>query len=400
MEAHADLGTADRVTPRSALLAKGFRPFFLLAAVWAIVAVPLWLVVQAGGADLGVYLVPADWHAHEMVFGFSVAVVAGFLLTAAANWTQRETATGALLLGLCVLWIAGRVALLASGVLPPALVATISLAFLPVLAIVIGRVIVLAKSKRNYGIVLVLAALFAAQLLTHVGALQHDLMLERRGSLLGVDLILVLIAVVGGRVIPLFTRNATKASDIESNAWVDRAAIASVAVAGLADVLLLSGPALAAIMAVAAVLNALRMRRWGVQHTLREPLLWVLHVGYFFLPIGLALRAVAELTPHVQASAALHATTVGAIGVLTLGMMARVSLGHTGRAIVAPKAITVAFVLVILAAIVRVVGPMIGGRVSTPSLHAAATLWSLAFLLYVARIAPVLVAPRPDGRPG
>ncbi len=383
-----------------ALFAKGFRPFFLLAALWAVVSVPLWLFVQSGHVRLGAYLIPTDWHAHEMVFGFAVAVIAGFLLTAAGNWTKRETATGALLIGLCLLWIAGRVALLAAGVLPPALVAAANLAFLPALALVLGRAIFGAKSRRNYGIVAAIVALFGAQLLSHLGALEGDLLLQRRGTRLGVDLVLVLIAVVGGRVIPLFTRNATGASGIESDRRIDLLAIASVVAVGAADAIWLYGPILGALAAVAAVLNALRMRRWGVQHTAGEPMLWVLHAGYAFLPIGLALRAVAELTSAVQASAALHALTVGCIGLLILGMMARVTLGHTGREIKASRVVTAAFVLLLAGTLFRTLGPMIGPRVSTSAIHSASGVWSLAFLLYLVRLGPFLLQPRPDGRPG
>jgi uncharacterized protein involved in response to NO len=386
--------------PRFALFAKGFRPFFLLAAVWAVASVPLWLFVQSGYVRLGAYFIPTDWHAHEMVFGFAAAVIAGFLLTAAANWTKRETATGPLLIVLCLIWIAGRAALLASSVLPPALVAVANLAFLPALALVLGRAIVGAKSRRNYGIVVALVALFGAQLLSHVGALEGDILLQRRGTRLGVDLVLVLIAVIGGRVIPLFTRNATGATDIESDRRLDLLAIASVVAVGAADAIVLYGPILGVLAAVAAVLNALRMRRWGVQHTLREPMLWVLHAGYAFLPIGLALRALSELTPAVQPSAALHALTVGCIGLLTLGMMARVTLGHTGREIAASRLVTAAFVVLLVATVLRVAGPMLGPRVSTSGIHAAASAWSLAFLIYLVRLGPLLLRSRPDGKPG
>jgi uncharacterized protein involved in response to NO len=383
-----------------ALFAKGFRPFFLLAALWAVASVPLWLVVQSGHVRLGAYFIPTDWHAHEMVFGFGAAVIAGFLLTAASNWTKRETATGPLLIGLCLLWLAGRAALLAASVLPPALVAAANLAFLPALALVLGRAIFGAKSRRNYGIVAAIVALFGAQLLSHVGALEGDLLLQRRGTRLGVDLVLVLVAVIGGRVIPLFTRNATGAAGIESNARIDALAIASVVAVGAADAVWLYGPLLGVLAAVSAVLNALRMRRWGVQHTAREPMLWVLHAGYAFLPIGLALRAVAELTSAFQPSAALHALTVGCIGLLTLGMMARVTLGHTGRDIKSPRLVTAAFVVLLAGTVLRVAGPMIGPRVSTSAIHAAASVWSLAFLLYLVRVGPFLVLRRPDGRAG
>lgn len=386
--------------PRFALFAKGFRPFFLLAAAWAVAIVPLWLFVQEGYVPLGAYLVPTDWHAHEMVFGFAAAVIAGFLLTAASNWTKRATATGPLLAALCALWIAGRAALFASDGLPPALVAAANLAFLPALALVLGRVIVGAKSRRNYGIVAVIVALWLAQIVSHVGALEDDLVLQRRGTRLGVDLVLVLIAIIGGRVIPLFTRNATGASDIGTPKWLDIAAIASVLATAVADAAFLYGPILGLTAAIAAVLNALRMLRWGTRYAAREPLLWVLHAGYAFLPLGLALRALAELTGALPASPALHALTVGCIGVLILAMMARVTLGHTGRPLRATRTLTVAFMLIVVTALLRAVGPMIGPLVSTSAIHSSSMVWSLAFLLYLVALGRALVTARIDGRPG
>lgn len=388
------------VSPRVALLAKGFRPFFLLAALWAIAAVPLWLFVQEGYVRLGGYIIPTDWHAHEMVFGFSGAVIAGFLLTAASNWTKRETATGWSLGALAMLWLAGRIALLADGALPSTLVAAINLAFLPALALAVGRVIATAKSRRNYGIVALVLALWVAQIVAHLGALDSDLLLLRRGNRLGFDLVLVLIAVIGGRIIPLFTRNATGVRNLGAPRWLDRAAVLSVLVTAIADAALLHGPVLGASAAVAAVLNVARMHHWGAQYTRREPLLWVLHAGYAFLPLGLALRALAEFSPAVQTSAAIHALTVGCIGVLTLAMMARVTLGHTGRPLRATRLLTAAFVSMILAALLRTGGPLIGPKVSTSAIHSSAMLWSFAFLLYLVALGRALWTPRADGRPG
>lgn len=382
-----------------ALLQKGFRPFFFLAALHAVVMVPLWLLVQGGVVRLGAYFVPTDWHAHEMVFGFSVTMVAGFLLTAAANWTKRETATGGLLLSLCLLWLAGRAALLAGGVVQPALVAALNLAFLPALALVLGRAIFGAKSRRNYGIVAVLVVLWLAQLVSHVGALEGDILLQRRGVRLGIGLILVLIAVIGGRIIPLFTRNATGA-EVRRHPRLDVAAIAGVVACAVADAWLLVGPVLGVVMGVTAVLTALRAWHWGLRAAFGDPLLWVLHIGYLFLPLGLALRAIAVWVPAVQASAALHVLTVGCIGLLTLGMMVRVALGHTGRPIRSTPLVTMAFALLVVATVARVVGPVIGGHASTPMIHLAGTAWPLAFMVYVIGIGPMLVRPRVDGRPG
>lgn len=391
----------DKTAPTGfALFAKGFRPFFVLAALHALAFVPLWIAVHSGALSVGDYFLPMSWHAHEMVYGYTVAVVAGFLLTAAANWTKRETATGPLLVALCLTWVLGRVAPLVASALPPLAVAAMSLAFLPMLAMVLARAIVGAKSRRNYGIVGVVVALFLTQLLTHLGAIEHDAAWQLTGPRAGVDLVVVLILVIGGRIIPLFTRNTTKAPGIRSHVLLDRACIAAALALTGADLAMVQGAPLGALAAVAAVLSVARMVHWGVGPAFREPLLWVLHLGYLFVPLGFGLKAVTAFAPGLGASTAMHLLTAGAIGTLTLGMMTRVSLGHTGRPLKTPKALSVAFALVIGAALLRVVGPLIGGRVAMPMVHTASTLWAVAFLIYLVRIGPSLFRPRPDGRPG
>jgi uncharacterized protein involved in response to NO len=391
-----------RVRPeptRVPLLAKGFRPFFLLAAAWAAAAVPLWLGVLGGHVPVGAYVAPAFWHAHEMVFGFATAVVAGFLLTAAGNWTHRETATGLPLLGLALLWVAGRVALLVSSSLPPVLVAAINLAFIPALALAVGRVVFAAKSRRNYAFVLVLAALWAAQLVVHLDALGLAPGGQRNGTLAGVDLLILLVLVVGGRVIPMFTRNATGAV-VRHVRPLDAAAIASVAALAILDAAGATGRLPAAVAGAAALLSAGRALRWGGTKAVGEPLLWVLHLGYAWVPIGLALRALSAFVPAIAPSLATHALTVGALGTITLGMMVRVALGHTGRALRSTSPTTIAFVSISLAALARLLAPLSGPAAWLPSLHLAGTLWALAFVLYLVSIGPMLLRTRADGRPG
>lgn len=381
---------------RVALFDKGFRPFFLLAALFAVAGVPLWLLVRAGHVALGAPLLPSAWHAHEMLFGFTGAVIAGFLLTAAANWTQRETATGAWLAGLCLVWVAGRAALLLG--LDAPLAALACLAFFPLVAIAVGRPIVLAKSRRNYGIVGILALLTAAQAITLWGGWRGDVAAQILGPRLGVDLVVVLVLVIAGRIIPLFTRNATGAEDIRSVPALDRASIASAVGVLALDALSIGGPALAVVAGLAAALALARAWHWGARRALGEPLLGVLFAGYAFVPLGLGLRALDAVSTAIDPSSALHALTAGAIGTLTLGMMARVSLGHTGRPLRAGRALGLAFALVVLAALVRVLGPLAGGHAR--ALDASAALWVLAFGIYLARAIPILFAPRPDGKPG
>ena len=314
--------------------------------------------------------------------------------------TQRETAVGPSLLGLAALWLAGRVALVLGPALPAALVAAVDLAFLPALAFAIGRPIVLARSRRNFVMIGVLVALWLANLVIHLDGLGVLPGWRRRGSLVAVDVVIAVILIMAGRVFPMFTRNVTKQESIRSIPALDVAAIGSFLALAVCDGAAIDGTVAAVIAGVAAFFTAARTVRWGAGRTLREPLLWILHVGYLWIPVGLALRAAAAFTTRVPASAGTHALTVGAIGGLTLGMMARVSLGHTGRLLNAPRAIVGAFVLITLAALLRVVAPIATPALYPAALQVAGTLWTVAFAVFVVVYAPILVAPRPDGKAG
>lgn len=382
-----------------ALFEKGFRPFFLLATLVAAAWVPLWLVQLAGGLDLGGYLAPTYWHAHEMVFGFAVAVVAGFLLTAASNWTQRETARGVALAFLVVLWLAGRAAMLASAVLPPVVVAGANLAFLPALTVAVARAIVAAGNRRNYPMIGMLGLLWGAQLAVHLDALAILPGGQQIGAWVGVDLIVVLMVVISGRVLPMFTRNATGA-EVVSRPRLERLSIAAMVSLVFADAAGAPAVVVGVIAAVAATALIGRAARWGIQDTHRDPLLWVLHLGCAFIPLGLALRAVGALTSAIPSSMALHALTAGAIGTLTAGMMARVTLGHTGRILRADRLFAIAFGAAVLAGLARIAGGVVPSSAYLPVLHTSGTLWTIAFVLLAVRLWPMLIRGRVDGRPG
>jgi uncharacterized protein involved in response to NO len=376
-----------------ALFAKGFRPFFLLAAAYVALALPLWVVALSGRVELGAYFGGTYWHAHEMVFGFASAVIAGFLLTAVGNWTGRETATGPLLAALALLWIAGRIVVLVADRLPRPLVATIDLAFLPALAFACARPIVSSKNRRNYVFLAMLAALFGANLAMHLGA-------SRKGAWVGVELETLMIVVITGRVVPMFTKNATGAAGIQSSPRLDRAAALGVALVVLGEALSLDERGLAAVSAATGVVLILRARAWWTRQVLRHPLLWALHLAHAFVALGLVLRLVSLFVPALSPSAALHALTAGGIGLATLGMMSRVSLGHTGRMLAAPRAMSLAFGLVALAALVRVLAPLFGPGAFLHCMTAAGVAFALGFGLFLFFYLPMLVAPRVDGKPG
>ncbi len=390
----------DAASPgRFALFAKGFRPFFLAGALSAAVMIPLWLLVLAGVVTPATHFDPVSWHAHEMVFGFTTAVIAGFLLTAVGNWTQCETATGLPLGLLCALWMLGRIAM-SSSVLRPGLIAAIDLAFLPALMIVLARPLLAANNRRNFVMLGVVGALFAANVMTHLDALGSAPGWQRRGVLVAIDVVVVLMLLIAGRVVPMFTRNATKRDDIRSLPKLDGLAVGMMVALTVVNAFMMPAPiVVAALSGGAAVLAAARAARWGTRHTLREPLLWILHAGYFWIPIGLALRAAGALEGGIHSLMATHAITAGAIGSLTLGMMARVSLGHTGRPLTASRSVAAAFVMITIGAAVRVAAPLFSDHYLAV-LGIAGGLWAAAFAVYVIAYAKVLVSPRADGRAG
>jgi uncharacterized protein involved in response to NO len=400
MTARRSLTLPPTANARPAIAAKGFRPFFLVGSAFAAAIVPLWLLVVFGRAPAGRYFAGPDWHAHEMVFGFALAVIAGFLLTAVGNWTQRETATGAPLLALAGLWVAGRVAVALGGALPRGVAAAVDLAFLPALMVALARPLFATKNRRNFVMLVILAALFAANLATHLDALGVASGWARRGSLAAVDVVVLLVTMIGGRVFPMFTRNATGDGSIRSHPRLDVLTIAGMAILVVVDLVAPDGTIAAVGAAAVGTCAAARAAHWGTRRTLRSPILWILHAGYAWGPLGLLFRAVTIVDPSIPRSLATHAWTVGAIGGLTLGMMARVALGHTGRPLVVAKPVAWAFVAINLAAIARVAGPLVHPSWYPAALLVAGALWTVAFLLFLAVYTPILVKPRVDGKPG
>lgn len=391
----------------STLWQSGFRPFFLLAALVAALVVPVWVLVLESRLTLRSALGPLAWHIHEMLFGYTVAVIAGFLLTAARQWTGRPTASPVQLAGLAMLWVLGRVAIAFGNLLPVVVVAAIDVALLPLLAAVVARPIIAARSRRNLGFVPLLLVLAGCNAVFHLVAAGYVVRCGRAAVYVALDCVLVMIAVVGGRIIPLFSRNALRRAGAERAAGrirqrnpLDLLAVASVVAVLAADGLSAVWPRGVAMAALAAGgLNLARLVGWGASSTLRDPLLWVLHAGYAWMGIGLLLRGVGPLF-GLAASPATHMLTVGAIGVLTLGMMARVALGHTGRALRADGPTAIAFGLINGAVLLRSVAPLIAPRSSLLFIRLAGGAWTTAFAIYLWRFAAVLVRPRPDGKPG
>ena len=378
-----------------ALWQLGFRPFYLLASVFAALSIALWAAQFAGWLGRP-YLSGPLWHAHEMLFGFTLAVVVGFLFTAGRNWSNRPTPTGVPLAALAALWLAGRVLVLTPFGWTAAIVDS---AFPFAAAIALAIPFWAARNRRNYFFVGVLALMGAADLLIHLSQLGVLDLPAFLGVRFALDAVLFIMAVMGGRVIPMFTNNGVPGAAAVRHVLVDKAALATVLVLMAADLMGVHGMTLAAIALVCACAHGVRWALWKPWKTRRAPMVWVLHAAYAWIPVHLALRAASELG-WVAGSAATHALTAGAIGGLVIGMMTRTSRGHTGRPLVADRFDVACYALVLLAAVVRVAAPLAVPAWTVHSVVCSAALWSAGFALFALRYGPMLVRPRLDGKPG
>lgn len=389
--------TAERYRSHTgpALFSMGFRPFFLFAALWAAFAVPIWVAAFVGWLPASHF--DRGWHAHEMLFGYLSGVIAGFLLTAVPNWTGRLPVTGAPLAGLVLLWCAGRVAMLIPGF---AAAAVIDSAFLFVFAAVVAREIIAGRNVRNVPVLVLLTVLGVANVLSHApfGAVDVGLMGER----IGVAVVAMLVTLIGGRIVPSFTRNWMAKRDMKPEpAQAGRLDTVTLAVNAMALLLWAIAPTLYAAglaLTLAGALNLARLARWQGWRTSAEPLVLVLHSGYFWLSIGIALMGVSIVSGGaVPAASGLHAVTAGGFGVMTLAVMTRASLGHTGQPLTANARISAIYVLVNLGALLRVIAPLFA-EYYTHLLACSALLWSGAFVWFAIVYAPLLLRPRVSAR--
>lgn len=392
-------------------LQSGFRPFFLLGSLYAALALAVWLAVFAGWwtapvAARGAGWPAVYWHGHEMLYGFVATAIAGFLLTAVPNWTGTARIGGVALAGLLGAWLAGRLTMgLAFGSPSLGLAAAVcDVVFLPLLAFAVGRPIWRAGKRHNYPVVGVLVALSLVNAAAHAGVLAREPAFVRDSLYLALYLVCVLLAIISGRIVPLFTRNALRRRGVDaavgSAAWAERAL---VPVMGLTVALVWawprSAPAGAAALACGGLL-LVRQSGWQPWHTLREPVLWVLHVGHAWLAVGFLCLGASALGDVFPASTGAHALSAGAIGTMIVGVMSRVALGHTGRPIAASPAIVAAYALVVAGGALRVFAPLVWPGHYVGSIVAAGVAWGAGYLLFAAVAAPVLVRARVDGRPG
>ncbi len=379
----------------SAFLSYGFRPFFLFASIYALLALAAWMAAYLGGVGLPGETDAMFWHGHEMVFGFTMAAACGFLLTAVPNWTGKAPVVGGPLGLLVFLWVAGRAAFWLADVLPYWVVAATDLALIPVFTVTVARPIVAAGNRRNYIFLAMLTTLFVANLLFYLDVLGLSPGDIKTGLSLGLYVFVVLVALIGGRVIPAFTTNALARrgddAEVRSSPMLQNLSLAAMAAAVAADLTLGDGPVTGVAALAAAVFLALRMRHWQSIRVLDDPILWVLHLGYAWVPAGFALKGLAGFTEAVSPSMALHAFAAGAAGTMIMAMMSRAALGHTGRSFTAPRPIALAYLLVAMGALVRVLSPLAGG--GEAAMAVSGVLWSAGFLIFAVVYWPILTRP-------
>ena len=393
--------TAERIRKHRGppVLGLGFRPFFLAGAIWAIVAMLGWLLMLAGLFDLRSHLAPIDWHVHELLYGYLPAIVAGFLLTAVPNWTGRLPVTGPPLLAFVLVWLAGRLAVATGVWLGPLAAGLLDLAFLAGLFVIVARELLAGANKRNLPVLLLVGLLFVGNATFHVEANLQGV--ADYGTRIGIAATLLLLMLIGGRIVPSFTRNwLAKGHTDAAEAGRLPAPMSlfdgfAVAFAGLTLVSFVASPwspTTAVLALLAGLLQLVRLGRWAGDRTLAEPLVTILHAGYAFVPLGFLLLALSHVGTAVQPVAALHAWTVGGIGVMTLAVMTRASLGHSGRALTAGPTTSAIYLLIIASALARILDGTALGFDGLSML--AGTLWILAFTTFTVAYWPMLTRPR------
>lgn len=383
------------VSRASALWALGFRPFYLLASGFAALSIALWALQFSGWLGRP-YLPGPMWHAHEMLFGFTLAVVVGFLLTAGSNWSGRPTLRGKPLAALALLWLAGRVLVLTPFGWTAALV---NCAFPLCAALALGVPFYAARNRRNYFFVGLLLLLALAQLGVHLAQLEVLTLPGWAGIQVALDVVLFIMTVMAGRVIPMFTNNGVRGAQAVRQPRLEPLVLGSTLAVLAADLLRLPGLPLALLLGVCGAAHLARWALWRPWKTLRVPIVWILHAAYAWIPLHLMLRALSALG-WIGSSVAVHALTVGAIGALVMGMMTRTARGHTGLPLQAGRAEITCYAMVLLAALVRVFLPMLAPAQTILAVLLSAALWSSAFGLYFVRYWPLLTRPRVDGRAG
>ena len=381
-------------TTRFALWDLGFRPFYLLAGFFGAFSILLW-AAQLSGLLPHAYLQGPVWHGHEMLFGYTTAVIAGFLLTAVRVWTKEPTPGGRPLMLLVILWICGRVLVLTPFFMTAAV---INAAFPMSVALAISIPLLRSGNVRNYFFIGLLVLMGILILVVHLSLQGHINLPTGIGLQLGSDVVLFIMVVIGGRVIPMFTNNGVPGINAIRNPVIEKFALGTVIVLFVADAFQLPRNIIVITALISAIAHGIRWFLWRPWRTLKVPLVWILHIAYAWIVVHLLLRSLSA-SDLLASSYAIHALTVGAIGGLTLGMMTRTARGHTGRPLIADKYEVTMYLLVQAGAFIRVFGGIVSQGFYMTSVQLSALLWSAAFSLFVFRYWPVLIRPRIDGKP-
>lgn len=383
------------------LLRAGFRPFFLGGSLWAVIVVVLWVCSLSGEVTLPTGFEALAWHRHEMLFGYLSAVIAGFLMTAIPNWTGRLPLAGAPLAGLAGLWLLARLLVLFSSWTGLLVAAVLDVGFLLALVAVCAREVFAAKN-RNFPIVFVVLLFAMANALDYAQAFGAAVP-DGLGWRAGFGLVLILISLIGGRIIPSFTRNwllkrGRKHGLPGQPGSYDKATVGLTAVALFAWCALPDAPWTGALLMLAGVAQAIRLGRWSGLRAARDPLVFILHVGYAWLPIGLLLLGASHFTSNILTTMGIHALAAGTMATMTLAVMTRATLGHTGRELRADGWTTTIYLLVTAGALVRVGAPTLPWEY-VRLIEIGGSLWAGAFVLFLLTYGPKLLSARPDGRP-
>jgi uncharacterized protein involved in response to NO len=393
----------DPLASRFALFDYGFRPFFLVAGLYAFLVVPIWLYFFAHRAVPFGSLPAMYWHSHELLYGFVIAAISGFMLTAVPSWTGARGFAGRPLIALAAIWVAGRVAMATVGHAPFLITALAELSFLPALMLLLIPPL-LRSQNRNTPLLIVLSVLWLSDFGFVLALRSGDIALAEHAVRLAIDIALLLVTVIGGRIVPAFTTNALRnrgeTVSIVTRRWVENVVIGLMMAIALVDLLQPNGRLSGVLAAFAAVAQAVRLSGWRSFRTVREPIVWILHVAYAWLPIGLALKASWLLAGAAWAMKWQHVFTMGVLATMILAVMTRAALGHTGRPLVVSRTITVAYVLLTLGVLVRVFGVAIVPASYLLTVSIAGLAWMLCFLIYLIVYTPILAGPRADGKPG
>ncbi len=375
----------------------GFRPFFLGSAYAAVILMAIWGLLYSNVIQLNNYYGIIDWHSHEMLFGYASAVIAGFLLTAVRNWTNVNTISQTPLAILTAIWLLARI--LPFTPLPGVLIAVVDVSFFFLLMLAIAHPIIKVKQWSNMVMVGILGVFLIADMLVqaqHLGLLTKGVI---QGNTLALYAVLLIIQVLTGRVMPFFTRVVVPGTEVVERPNLEKVLLTTLILLAISDTLVLNSLLTSALALVLVVEHLMRVSPWFSRPVLNTPILWVLYAGYLWLIIGFILKVCVGFD-WVTNNIAIHAWTVGTIGITTYGMMSRVSLGHTGREMIPPKFAITGFYLLFLAAVVRVVFPLISMAHYVLWIEISIALWVLAFALFAIAYTPILSKPRVDGQSG